>query len=87
MGSLTKNDFLCINIGCDNTLSDYEVGRQNRSRKYRFCLHCRNKNKEFRWTCKSCKKIMTSVSNVSGKYYCKSTCKAIQISDSVAHAI
>lgn len=87
MGLLKKNDFMCVNLECGKPLSNYEVGRQNISRKYRFCVSCRNKNRELTWRCKSCGCIMTSTVHVSGKYYCKAHCKATQIRDSIAHAI
>jgi len=87
MGILKRNDFICVNLECGEPLSNYEVGRQKKSRKYRFCVACRNKNRELTWKCKSCGSLMTSTNHVSGKYYCKAHCKVNHIRDSIAHAI
>lgn len=82
MGVLKKYDFLCANIKCTHTLTDYEVGRQKNSRKYRFCKPCRGGNRELTWSCRNCGTPMTSSLNVYGKYYCSSRCKPIRLMNS-----
>jgi len=61
----------CINIGCSVPLTEYELVRQKKSRKYRFCKKCRmlRYTNDVRWNCISCGKII-SISSYVGQYYC-----------------
>ena len=71
--NLTHVDYICCNIYCKKLLTDYELGRQNRSYKYRFCIKCRMvlHDSYIAWYCLGCNKIMTeSIGGVTGRYYC-----------------
>lgn len=61
----------CINISCKIPLTEYELVRQKKSRKYRFCKKCRmlRYTNSVRWNCVSCGKIINTSSYV-GQYYC-----------------
>ena len=61
----------CINIGCNRPLTEYELVRQKKSRKYRFCKKCRmlRYSNNVRWNCVSCGKVIETGSYV-GQYYC-----------------
>ena len=65
----------CINIGCKveggALLTEYELVRQKKSRKYRFCKKCRmlRYTNNVRWNCVSCGKVI-SLGAYVGQYYC-----------------
>lgn len=61
----------CINIGCNVPLTEYELSRQKKSRKYRFCKRCRmlRYTNCVRWNCASCGKVINTGSYI-GQYYC-----------------
>jgi len=74
--NLTHIDYICCNISCNRLLTDYELSRQYRSYKYRFCIRCRVNTSSRRratiaWYCLGCSKIMTdSIGGITGRYYC-----------------
>ena len=61
----------CINIGCKIPLTEYELTRQKKSRKYRFCKRCRmlRYTNCVSWNCASCGKVINTGSYI-GQYYC-----------------
>ena len=65
----------CINIGCKveggRPLTEYELIRQKKSRKYRFCKKCRmlRYTNNVRWKCVSCGKVI-EIGSYVGQYYC-----------------
>jgi len=61
----------CINVGCSKPLTEYELIRQKKSRKYRFCKKCRmlRYTNNVRWKCVSCGNIINTSSYI-GQYYC-----------------
>jgi len=64
-------DNSCINIGCNVPLTEYELSRQKKSRKYRFCKRCRmlRYTNCVSWNCASCGKVINTGSYI-GQYYC-----------------
>ena len=75
--TIWKQDECCINIACNNKLTDYEIERQPRSKKYRFCKKCRNNRVRhgIRWQCIACDNILSSTRDLLGKFYCHDKCK------------
>jgi len=74
---LTHVDFICCNIYCAKPLTDYELGRQNKQYKYRFCIKCRinmsgRKNVNIAWRCLGCNILIPNIVRPLGRYHCKS---------------
>ena len=65
----------CINLSCKveggARLTEYELIRQKRSRKYRFCKKCRmlRYTNNVRWCCVGCGKVI-EIGSYVGQYYC-----------------
>lgn len=66
----------CANIHCENNLTLYELERQKKSKKYRFCNKCRNSKtrNNAMWKCITCNVLMNSTSSLFGKLYCTDRC-------------
>lgn len=78
MAKLNHRDFYCANLHCDYPLTQYELDRQTRGWRYRFCRNCRINITSGRgcieWKCLSCDTIM-SHGAVIGMYFCSRKCK------------
>lgn len=75
---LRRKDDNCINIYCDKLLTQYELDRQYKSWKYRFCVKCRRLTKNGRgtvgWKCIKCGKVMNTANRI-GQYFCGRNCR------------
>ena len=75
---LRRRDNNCVNIHCSRLLTDYELTRQHKSWKYRFCNTCRRlitaNRGTVEWKCIKCGKTM-SVENRIGCYFCGKECR------------
>ena len=75
---LQRKDDNCVNIYCNKLLTQYELDRQYKSWKYRFCVKCRRLTKNGRgtveWKCIKCGKAM-NVANRIGQYFCGRECR------------
>ena len=75
---LRHKDTNCVNIHCRDTLTQFELGRQHKSWKYRFCVLCRrlitSGRGDVEWKCIRCNKIMTTAARI-GCYYCEADCR------------
>jgi len=71
MVQLRVVDNYCINIRCKTPLTEYELSRQKKSRKYRFCRRCRmlRYTSSVSWKCIACGKTIDHGSYI-GQYYC-----------------
>lgn len=71
MVQLRVIDNYCINISCHIPLTEYELDRQSKSRKYRFCRKCRmlRYTSSVSWKCIGCGKTIDHGSYI-GQYYC-----------------
>ena len=72
----SKDELECANIHCNNVLTLYEIERQKKSKKYRFCNKCRNsKTRNYStWKCITCDNLMNSTTSLFGKLYCNDRC-------------
>jgi len=72
MVELRVVDKVCINVNCGKPLTEYELVRQKRSRKYRFCKKCRclRFTNAVSWKCIACGRIIDHGSYI-GQYYCE----------------
>ena len=77
MVKLRHKDYYCVNIYCDNPLTQYELKRQTAWR-YRFCNKCRRMitagRGKIAWNCLGCGDEITTGS-VIGMYFCGNKCK------------
>jgi len=75
---LKRRNDNCVNIHCNILLSQYEIDRQYRSWRYRFCNKCRRLTKNGRgtveWKCVKCGKIMSTANRI-GQYFCGRECR------------
>ena len=75
---LRRKDDNCVNIYCNKLLTQYELDRQYKSWKYRFCVKCRRLTKNGRgtveWKCIKCGKIMSKENRI-GQYFCGRDCR------------
>ena len=78
MAILTHKDLNCVNIHCNKPLTDYELTRQKKKWRYRFCRYCRimitANRSDVQWKCLGCGVIITTAT-VIGCYYCGEVCR------------
>ena len=81
---LKHKDLNCVNIHCNKPLTDYELTRQNKKWRYRFCNFCRRmitaNRTSVEWKCLECG-IIISTATVIGSYYCTEACREKTRSD------
>ena len=73
---LSHVDLICCNIYCARPLTDFELERQNKQYRYRFCIKCRMKvssrtSFQVSWRCLGCGVLLANIDKPIGKYYCK----------------
>ena len=75
---LTHKDLNCVNIHCNKPLTDYELTRQKKKWRYRFCRYCRimitANRSDVQWKCIGCGVTITTAT-VIGCYYCGEVCR------------